>query len=68
MGHQPEFGVQSVVEFIFTVIYLSLIEVLLDFPTKSTISKKLDLKSKIKKSAKFLQKKDICALPKFCTC
>ena len=35
MVHQPEFKVQAVVEFIFTVLYLGLIEVLVNYPTKS---------------------------------
>ena len=35
MSHQTEARVQAVVEFIITVLYLSLIEVLVDSLTKS---------------------------------
>ena len=57
MGHQSEFGVQSVFEFIFTVLYLSLVA----YPTKSQFQENWIYSFNIiKKLAKFLQKKDIC--------
>ena len=69
MGHQPEFGVQIVVQFIFTALYLSVIEVLVDYPTKSRFRENYVYSfNTIKKSVKFfaldfqriLEKKDIC--------
>ena len=60
-----EFGVQAVVEFIFNLLYLNLIEIFVDFRShKITISRKLYLKFKFyqktsevsgKKIAKVLQ-------------
>ena len=39
MGHQPEFGVQVMVEFIFTVLYWSLTEVMWTFPQNHNFEK-----------------------------